>query len=508
MSDFDDELLELAEVGSKKRKSSKNKSSKKRKAEHVHCSFVSDYEEPESEEDEHDLYPLEGKYRDELDRQQILEMSELKREEVFAMREDQKQKVRDRNNVRNLLHQRNGGGGSGGGDDSVARAAKRQRSIGGEKSRKLDELKARRQAKGDKKKLDGSPRRDGSPMDTGSSEDEEDGQVDHHPRPNTDSEESASLADLNRCRVTRDMIVKHFLAPWFEDYITNAWVRYCIGLEGTENVYRICEVSSLSKDKVKPYRLDGIIADKGFELQHGKALKSFLMDKVSNANFSPKEYERFQSACKTDGVKLPTKQSVEAKIKKMNQLVTQVMTESDINALLTRKREIAEASGVKTPGWIMMERSRLKQRRVIAERRQDFKEVATIDAEIEDFNLKYGEEHKGGQGKKEVDMLAILSEKNRKSNLESVRRAEIAAAREKKMNRQNSTPDPSARLKIMPRTFNDATSSASASRAGTPKPASNSAVKTPTPVVRNSTSPAKTFEASIVDSIEVDLGDF
>ncbi len=42
--------------------------------------------------------------------------------------------------------------------------------------------------------------------------------------------------------------------------------------------------------------------------------------------------------------------------------------------------------------------------------------------------------------------------------------------------------------------------------AGTPKPASNSAVTAPTPVVRNSA--AKTFEASIVDSIEVDLGDF
>ncbi len=112
----------------------------------------------------------------------------------------------------------------------------------------------------------------------------------------------------------------------------------------------------------------------------------------------------------------------------------------------------------------MMERSRLKQRKVMAERRQDYKEVTTIDAEIEDFNLKYGQEHKGGQGKKEVDMLAILSEKNRKANQEAVRRAEIAAAREKKMNRQNATPDPSARLKIMPRTFNDATSSASASR--------------------------------------------
>ncbi len=51
-------------------------------------------------------------------------MSELEREKVFASREDEKQKVKDRNNIRNLLHQRNATDGNGGGDDSVARAAK------------------------------------------------------------------------------------------------------------------------------------------------------------------------------------------------------------------------------------------------------------------------------------------------------------------------------------------------------------------------------------------------
>ncbi len=157
-------------------------------------------------------------------------------------------------------------------------------------------------------------------MDTGSSEDEEDGQVDNHPGPTTDSEESASLADLNRCRVTRNMIVKHFLSPWFEDYITSAFtisfkrivhlaflrfmgsllhrpggrgkrISYLRSLKSdafTRGVFAaFTRLPGLSKDKVKPYRLDGIIVDKGFELQHGKALKPFPMDKVSNADFSP-----------------------------------------------------------------------------------------------------------------------------------------------------------------------------------------------------------------------------
>jgi RNA polymerase-associated protein RTF1 len=72
----------------------------------------------------------------------------------------------------------------------------------------------------------------------------------------------STMVDLETCRLTRDLIVKHCVKPWFEDYVKGgcyfessfglvkkldlgAWVRYLIGHE-TEGgaVYRICQVSS------------------------------------------------------------------------------------------------------------------------------------------------------------------------------------------------------------------------------------------------------------------------
>ena len=96
-------------------------------------------------------------------------------------------------------------------------------------------------------------------METGTS-DEEEGQVTKRdPSPNVDA--PATLEELNKCRVTRDKIVRYFLAPWFQEYIQrkllshltprllmslDGWVRYCIGADNQKNIYRACQVISQS----------------------------------------------------------------------------------------------------------------------------------------------------------------------------------------------------------------------------------------------------------------------
>jgi RNA polymerase-associated protein RTF1 len=72
------------------------------------------------------------------------------------------------------------------------------------------------------------------------------------------------MADLESCRLTRDDIVKHYVKPWFQDFVTGkpfllqgsdgrtdvflglgAWVRYLIGQETDGSpVYRICQINS------------------------------------------------------------------------------------------------------------------------------------------------------------------------------------------------------------------------------------------------------------------------
>ena len=38
------------------------------------------------------------------------------------------------------------------------------------------------------------------------------------------NDEPMTIADLNRVRLTRDALVKHFLTPWFNDYVKGTLV--------------------------------------------------------------------------------------------------------------------------------------------------------------------------------------------------------------------------------------------------------------------------------------------
>ncbi|KAI0046812.1 plus-3-domain-containing protein [Auriscalpium vulgare] len=538
--DFSDELLELAGATEKKRKRkqglSKNADNKRRKA----SLSESDANEPESEEEDGatNPYPLDGKYTDELDRQRLLEMPEIEREDVLAQRLEEMQRIQDKRNLDQMLKAQKGG------DDSVSKAAKRQHAVRGatkEKSRKLDELKARRKAKDDSKRTRNSPKRDrsSSPMEMETDdEDDEDGQISKleqeqerdlkffsQARPDT---EPLSIDDLSKIRLTRDQLAKHHLAPWFEDYITGAFVRYLIGQEDGRPIYRVCEVSSeLNTDGGKVYKINDSLADATITVQHGKSIAAFPMDKVSNSIFTEREFDRFVKVCEQQKVKLPNKRQIEKKQAQLLKLPTQPMTENDINTMLARKAKLQPAKQSAT--HIAMEKSRLNQERALAVRRNDLVEVAVLDGKLAELHAEHPELATPALVTEEEDLssrLAKVNERNRKANLEAVRKAELQEMerkrRERRLAAQGGTPviDPSARLKITPRLF--------ASRSGTPNTHTNGTPALgatpdhrsisplpPTALASADASPQKTpapakrdFASQVLDTLEFNLGDF
>ncbi|KAH7919395.1 plus-3-domain-containing protein [Leucogyrophana mollusca] len=537
--DFSDELLELAGATEKKRRkrqtsSSKPSAAKKRK---TNVSVDSDSEpELESEQEEANPYPLDGKYIDEADREELLSKSEIEREEILAQRSEEMQRIQDKRNLDAMLKAQKERPGD---SDSIAKTAKRQHAQRGatkEKTRTLAELKARRKAKDEKKRTKtNSPKRDrsDSPMDMEtSSGEEEDGQITKYEeeeekdrklytKTNPD-DEPISLEDLATCRLTRDMLVKHCMAPWFEDYVKGGWVRYLIGQEGSQPVYRICEIQNLGANLAKPYKINEVTVNQTLDLKHGKSVKSFNMDKVSNSAFIPREFDRLKRTCAADDVKLPTKRHLEKKVAQLSRLVTQNVTESDITAMLARKNQLS--NGAHSAAALTLERSRLMQAKTLAIRRQDYTEVAEIDAKLAELpvpvNIAREEENLS-------DRLAKVNERNRKANLEAVRKAEILESERKRRDRKlaaagasgTATPtDPSARLKVLPRTFNSTSRSGTPNinSAGTPLPSSDvagarSISPLPPPSLsgpRTSPEKIRSLEVSVIESIEVDLGDF
>ncbi|KAG1872962.1 hypothetical protein DFJ58DRAFT_760541 [Suillus subalutaceus] len=535
--DFDDELLELAGATEKKRKhqasSSKASAAKKRRTE---VSDDSDAEDgPESEEESDVKFPLEGKYIDESDRERLLSMPEIEREEILAGRQEELMRIQDKRKLHEMLQAQSGD------PESISKAAKRQRTSRGatkEKSRTLDELKARRKAKDEKKRTKThSPKRDrsSSPNDMDmSSGEEEDGQITRYeeeeekdrklfskqPDP---ADEPSSLEDLMGCRLTRDQLAKYCMAPWFEDYVKGGWVRYLVGQdEKDQPQYRICEIQNLGVNLTKPYKINDITVNQTLELKHGKSFKTFHMDKVSNAPFTQREFERLGKVCLADDVKLPSKRVLEKKVAQMSKLITQPVTESDITAMLARKSQL---SNLPSGASLTLQRSSLVQARTLAIRRQDYAEVAEIDAKLAELPAVATPARNGGEESLN-DKLAKVNERNRKANLEGVRKAEMLEAerkrRERKMNASGTaTPaDPSARLKTVPRLFND-----TISRSGTPNingtgtpalqahDAAGGRSISPFPPLalsdpRTGTKKDKSLEVSVIEMIEVDLGDF
>ena len=124
--------------------------------------------------------------------------------------------------------------------------------------------------------------------------------------------------------------------------------------------------------------------------------------------------------------------------------------------MLQRKSQLQ----TKTTALSALDRSMLIQQRTLALRRQDLTEVEEIDLKLE-ADKQQQQQQTGGMRNDTVDLLARVNERNRKANVEAVRRAELEGAERKRRDRKLAmenggvgTPiDPSARLKIMPRTF-------------------------------------------------------
>lgn len=189
---------------------------------------------------------------------------------------------------------------------------------------------------------------------------------------------------------------------------------------------------------------------------------------------------------------------------------------------------------------ITLEKSRLNQARTLALRRNDLVEVAQIDTQLTALT---GDLIPARPRSSQADDLARLNERNRKANMEAARKAEMLEAERKRRKLQahaNGTATPTSdrmkllrngdsRCVVLLRSWSKVLSrlrlltsslslSTNASRPGTPDTPSlldvKTAVGTPgsvSPSRPSSTKPLDpnaSFEASVLDSVELDLGDF
>jgi RNA polymerase-associated protein RTF1 len=209
-------------------------------------------------------------------------------------------------------------------------------------------------------------------------------------------------------------------------------------------------------------------------------------------------------------------------------------SQSDIAAMLRRKSQLQGDPVKPQANRVTLERARLTQERTLALRRNDKAEAAMLDARLTELAVEspsvQSEPTEGSSA-----LLAKVNERNRKANQEAIRRAELQEAERKRRERRLGTPtalDPSARLRTVPRMFASRYEYPSVDifhstarliktcftfRSTTPNPGgspSPEASLTKTPRTTSEHSPSKAgagkgdFHARVLDSIEIDLGDF
>ncbi|KAJ7050440.1 plus-3-domain-containing protein [Mycena amicta] len=465
------------------------------------------------EQPDDDKYPLEGKYVDEADREELLSKTEIEREEILAARLDEVERIRDRKHLEKLSQQQLAGVVGTTNSDDGGPARRTARTVGKDKDRTKDRsinaLKAKRKARDEKKRNPSSPRaRSGSPDDMEMSMSEDDGADDaddaRRDKPERDKlDEPMSIEAMRRITISRDDLAKHSSSPFFEQIVVGCWVRYCIGAQNNQSVYRACQIRKLVPG-VKSYVIERhgrlpITMKYAFELKHGAAEKVWPMDRASNVELTPDEYNRAVGTYASEKIGFPTMREATERHMEMQKYVTKLATEEDVNNMLTRKRGNAP-----TTNSLVSERARLTAARKLAMNRHDNGEVAQIDEQLRVLN-----ESTSGTAAREVqeDVLAKVNERNRKANMESVRKAEIEAAERKRKDRKAATPtpktfDPSARLRTVPRLFESTTPGGT--RPTTPNPTPPSVAITP---AVHTNGVKKSLDA-VAKAMEVDLGDF
>ena len=224
-------------------------------------------EEGHSSQDETSatVFPVDGRFYSEKDKEEILALPEFQREVILAERAQILQRQQQDRHLRNLADRlkdsdsmgRKRQAESAGIEDGGRKSTRQRKNLAGQKvgevSSSLEAYKEQRAKRGERKALSSGrrqQRRSESPSDVdaeGESEVEWDSG-----KPKQDAghqyESPAELVDFNRIHVGRHQFAQYCFYPTFEETVKDCYIRVSIHDQGQaqgENVYRMAKIEGM-----------------------------------------------------------------------------------------------------------------------------------------------------------------------------------------------------------------------------------------------------------------------
>ncbi|KAL8689954.1 MAG: hypothetical protein Q9224_004522 [Gallowayella concinna] len=441
-------------------------------------------------------FPIDGKFKSEKDRAEIMALSEIQRESILAERAQQRERELQNEHLRRLVASKRKEAEVAEGrkrkadtaelEERQRKSSRQKTALGGRKagetSGAIEAYKRQREEKGlrdEQRKRDGQERRDrkarGS-LEDGYSDADADGESEvdwddvraHVDESRRQDEQPSDQHDFERVRIGRDNFAKVCFYPGFDDAIKNCYARVNIGPNHAtgESIYRMAKISGFAEGR--PYAMEGINHKNFATTQYakvtiGKSERTVPFIACSTAKFTELEFNDYKNKMVADDLPLPTKPSLIGKIGDINGLLNHDFTPEEIQQKLER-------SGVLQQRWNSIERTSLVNRRSKAEARGDEEAVAKLTKEIAEmdgpklaFNtsLFKTDAKPANAGPTQQERLAELNRANRKANAADVRKAQLAekkaeALARRRVERGEAVANPFARVKTRPRTNYDA----------------------------------------------------
>lgn len=121
-------------------------------------------------------------------------------------------------------------------------------------------------------------------------------------------------------------------APFFKDTVINAFVRLGLAAErGKERVYRICQIIDVIEEPEKRlYKIGSTMTRTQLKVQHGKNIKAFTMEIISNSPFTEAEWNRLEKTMKVDKKEFSAKSLMVSKSQDLEKARNHIFTEVDV----------------------------------------------------------------------------------------------------------------------------------------------------------------------------------
>ncbi|KAL4895516.1 hypothetical protein BDV59DRAFT_174066 [Aspergillus ambiguus] len=490
-------------------------------------------------DDEGPIFPYDKLYYSAKDKEEIMAMPEIQREQILSERAQEVDRHNQDLALRRLLASRereearqakkNKRKASAANlEDGNRKSSRQKTTLGGRKvGEASDAIEAYKRQREQKGKRDELRRREPAVKDSKSrardelSDEDAEGESEaewdegeRSPSPPKD-DPPAELRDIQRTRVGRSNFAQVCFYPGFDEAISGCYARVNIGpnRDTGQNEYRLCLIKRFAEGR--PYSMEGpngrsFVTNQYAVLAHGKAEREFPFIACSDSPITEAEFNRYRQTMAVEDCKMATKTIVTNKVADINRLLNHKFTKEELNEKLRKQGSFDTKS-------LFFKRVELERQIKLAKAAGEDAEVERLEEELRNVStpkLAYSSNSKPRPTQtSEHERLAELNIRNQKLNYENVRRAQLEERRAGRkaaaaVARGEAAANPFLRVRTHARTHYDANGnsltpkSEDTSRDGTPVTGTNTPSNTNTPPRTNTpTASQKTTTKSGVASI-------